>query len=55
MQSVKIAKLKTKPNQRTEICKYKIDTCSHDYLMHIRMFQILYPNTMIPDLYKSID
>ena len=43
-------KLKTKTNQITKICKYKMDTSSDDNLMLIRMFKVLYPITKILDL-----
>ena len=42
VQSTIIAKLKSKPSQRTELCKYEIDTSSDDNLMPIRMFEALY-------------
>ena len=42
--SIIIAKLKTKTSQRTELCKYKIDTGSVGNLLSIRMFKGLYPS-----------
>ena len=55
VQSIIIANLKTKTNQRTEVCECKIDTNGVGNLMPIRMFKVLYPNTTITDLNKPAD
>ena len=55
IQSITIAMLKTKTGQRTELCKYKTDRSSDGNLLSIRMLKVLYPNTKITDLNKSID
>ena len=51
----KIATLKTKTNQRTEICEYQTYTSSDGNLMLILMFKTVFPNTEITDLNTSID
>ena len=55
IRSIIIAKLKTKTNQRTEVCEYRIDASSDGNLMPIRMLKVLYPNTKLIDLNKSVD
>ena len=53
---VTIVKLKPKGNsQRTDICHCKIDTCSHENLMPINMYKLLYPHTDINELNKFMN
>ena len=50
-----VTKLKTKSNQKTETCQYKIDTGSDGNLIPIRMYKVIFPCTNITKLSKYID
>ena len=55
MQSIIIAKLKSKNSQITELCEHEIDTGGDGNVMPIRRFKVLYLNLKIMDLNKSLD
>ena len=42
-------------NQKVQMCKYNIDTGIYDNLIHIEMFNMVFPCTKIIELNKSID
>ena len=45
----------TETNHRTNTCKCKIDIDHGHKIMPIRMFKVLYPDTMISNLIKLVD
>ena len=55
IRSVLIVKLKTKNDQKKDVCEYKLNSGSKGILISIRMYKMLFSNTNIHELNKAIN